>query len=97
RRIIEVDGRSQLTNGSLRECYSLAQRNHDASLQVFEQIRLNVDEQRKNGLTASALVAVNGELRHSETPNVVGVGALLLHVIVVCRYRFTIVFPPFFA
>ena len=36
--IVEVDGRSQLANGSFRETRSLAQRDYHASLQIFEEI-----------------------------------------------------------
>ena len=55
-------GVSWLT-GRFVSAAALLERNDHSSPQIFEQIRLNVDEQRKHGLAPCALVAINRELR----------------------------------
>ncbi len=43
---------------------SLAERNDNSRLQIFEKIRLHVDEQRKQRFRSSAFIPIDRELRH---------------------------------
>src|SRR5690349_6357366 len=63
---LEFQNRRQVTERVPREQCSFAEGNDDARLQVLEQIRLHVNQQREERLATRALVPVDRELRHQK-------------------------------
>ena len=61
---VERELRSKVTHRLPRECWSLGHRNDDQRVKRLQEVRLDVDQERKRGLRTGVLVSIDRELGH---------------------------------